>query len=42
MVVPEAGLGHQASKDLAPRLEATQADCDVTTVIEDHEHTYIS
>ena len=33
-VAPEAGLGHQASKDLAPRLEATQADADITTVTE--------
>ena len=38
---PEAGLGHQASKDLAPRLETAQADGDVMTVTEEqcfHEH----
>ena len=28
MVALEAGLGHQASKDLALRLEATEADRD--------------
>ena len=33
-VAPEAGVGHQASKDLTPRLEATQTDGDVTTVTE--------
>ena len=28
-VAPAAGLGHQASNDLAPQLEATQADGDI-------------
>ena len=28
-VAPEAGLGHQASKDLGPSLEAAQADGDI-------------
>lgn len=34
-VVPEAGPGHQASKNLAPRLEVTQANGDVMTVTEE-------
>ena len=29
-------LGHQKSKDLTPKLEATQTDEDVTTVTEDN------
>ena len=34
-VAPEAGLEHTAIKDLAPRLDPTQADGDVTTVTEE-------
>ena len=32
---PETGLGHQANKHLAPRLETTPTESDVTTVTEE-------
>ena len=34
-VPPEAGLLHQASKDLPRRVETTPADSDLTTVTEE-------